>query len=100
MGSGISYSDSVSCFECIGEWRVVCIELSVYITIHTVYGFDDINGDTITELLVSELGLRVGFQVTFTVIKGNRPVGFRQVAITSTPITASATAGSRSDQPT
>ena len=79
---------------------MVCIELSVYITIHAVYGFQDSNGDTITELLVSELGLSEAFQVTFTVIKGNRPGGFRQVDITSTPITASDTPGSRSDQPT
>ena len=73
--------------------------LSVECLIHAVYGFQDSNGDTITELLVSELGLSEAFQVTFTVIKGSRP-GFRQVDITSTPITASATAGSRSDQPT
>ena len=73
--------------------------LSVKCLIHAVWGFQDSNGDTITELLVSELGLSEAFQVTFTVIKGNQP-SVRQVAIASTPITASATAGSRSDQPT
>ena len=26
VGSGFSYNDGVSCFECIGEWRVVCLD--------------------------------------------------------------------------
>ena len=58
-------------------------------TIHAVWGFQDSNVDTITELSVPELGLSEAFRVTFTVIKGNQLGGFRQVDITSTPITAS-----------
>ena len=26
VGAGVSYNDGVSCFECIGEWRVVCLD--------------------------------------------------------------------------
>ena len=98
IGSSYNNVPGTTCSSCTGEWRVVCRDECSH-TIHAVWGFQDSSGDTITELLVSELGLSVAFRVTFTVIKGNRP-GFRQVDITSTPITASATTGSRSDQPT
>ena len=26
VGTGVSYNDGVSCFECIGKWRVVCLD--------------------------------------------------------------------------
>ena len=56
-------------------------------TIHAVWGFQNSNGDTITELTVSEFGLSASFQVFFTVIKGQ--LAARIVDIISTPITAS-----------
>ena len=68
------------------EWFVELIECPH--TFHAVWGFQNSSGDTITELLVSELGLSVSFEVVFTVIKGPQ-LGVRIVDITSTPITAS-----------
>ena len=56
--------------------------------IHAVWGFQDSNGDTITEFCVSELGLSVSFEVFFTVIKGTPP-GTRRADITGIPKTAS-----------
>ena len=91
MGAGSSYNNGpgTTCYTCIGEWRVVCRDECPH-TIHAVWGFQNGNGDTITELTVSELGLSVSFQVFFTVIKGQLAAGAaRIVDTTSTPITAS-----------
>ena len=89
MGAGDSYVDGATCHECIGEWRVhVVCRVECPHTIHAVWGFQDTNGDTITELLVSELGLSVSFEVFFTTIKGQLNAA-RAADVTSTPITAS-----------
>ena len=87
MGAGASYGNGTTCFNCIGDWRMVC-RFECSHTIHAVWGFQDSNGDPITEFIVSELGLSVSFEVFFTVINGEQ-LGARRVNITSTPITAS-----------
>jgi imidazole glycerol phosphate synthase subunit HisF len=73
VGNGISYHDGMDCFECI------------------LWGFQNSNGDPITQLPVSELGLSFSFEVNFTTIKGHLEKDSVRVAdITSTPINASA----------
>ena len=86
VGNGLSYDDG-SCSDCTGEWRMVCTVPCPH-AFHAVWGFQNSNGDTIIEVLVSELGLSVSIEVFFTVVKGVR-LGTRNADITSTPITAS-----------
>ena len=87
IGSSYNNGPGTTCSSCTGEWRVVC-RVECPLTIHAVWGFQDSNGDTITELLVSELGLSVSFGVFFTIIKGTQ-LSVRLADIISIPITAS-----------
>ena len=89
MSTGSSYNNGpgTTCSSCTGEWRVVC-RVECPLIIHAVWGFQESNGDSITELLVSELGLSVSFEVFFTIIKGTR-LDTRLADITGIPKTAS-----------